>query len=402
MNREACRASASQPGRGQLVPATVLECGDLSPLLRRRLVAVEVQRASEHAGTPALARAVCAPLLAHASCSPTATSRLKKAVTSHRTPNRAATRPCATCGWATRAPDGRGKAIPRRDCKRGDAKGRAPRSPSPLNGERVGVRGAHTHRVRLGFTAQFVFVRPFSSESCVSGSRGLAHPSPSFPLPVEGRGRSEAGSPVIVPIGVSPVRQFPSMCAGGEEFPRQGLLECGDLSPLSRGDLSPSNCRRRDLRMERSRLAPAVACARDRSRAELRRRPVACAKAVTSPRTPNRAPSQLCAPLAAWPRDESQPGRGQLVPATALECGDLSPLSRGDLSPSNCGGRDLRMERSRLAPAVACARDRSRAELRRRPVACAKAVTSHRTPNRAASQPCATLGRAARALVRSF
>ena len=36
----------------------ILECGDLSPLLRRRLVAVKAPRASEPAGTPPLARAV--------------------------------------------------------------------------------------------------------------------------------------------------------------------------------------------------------------------------------------------------------------------------------------------------------------------------------------------------------
>ena len=63
-----------------------LECGDLSPLLRKRLVAVELPRASGHAGVPALARAVNAPSGTHASRISTATSRLGKAVTSHRTP----------------------------------------------------------------------------------------------------------------------------------------------------------------------------------------------------------------------------------------------------------------------------------------------------------------------------
>ena len=67
--------------------APPLECGDLSPLLRRRLVAVELPSASGHAGAPALARAVNAPSLAHAPHRPTATSRLGKAVTSHRTPS---------------------------------------------------------------------------------------------------------------------------------------------------------------------------------------------------------------------------------------------------------------------------------------------------------------------------
>ena len=37
------------------------ECGDLSPLLRRRLVAVELLCAADHADTLALARAVDAP-----------------------------------------------------------------------------------------------------------------------------------------------------------------------------------------------------------------------------------------------------------------------------------------------------------------------------------------------------
>ena len=66
--------------------ATVLECGDWSPLLRRRLVAVELPCGSGHAGTPALARAMNAPSHLHACRSLTATSRLEKAVTSHRTP----------------------------------------------------------------------------------------------------------------------------------------------------------------------------------------------------------------------------------------------------------------------------------------------------------------------------
>ena len=66
--------------------ATVLECGDWSPLLRRRLVAVELTCLLDHASVSALARAVDAPSQLHASRSSTATSRLDKAVTSHRTP----------------------------------------------------------------------------------------------------------------------------------------------------------------------------------------------------------------------------------------------------------------------------------------------------------------------------
>ena len=88
-------------------------------------------------------------------------------------------------------------------------------------------------------------------------------------------------------------------------------------------------------------------------------------------------------------REEADPERGR--PATdwvpALECGDLSPLSRGDLSPSNCGRCRRAMGRSRLAPAPTCVRVRTRTAVRRRPVACAKAVTSHRTPKPAGAAP---------------
>ena len=71
-------------GRGTLFArrVRVLECGDWSPLLRRRLVAVELPRASVPAGVPALARAVSAPLGTRVSRSSTATSRLGKALTS--------------------------------------------------------------------------------------------------------------------------------------------------------------------------------------------------------------------------------------------------------------------------------------------------------------------------------
>ena len=65
--------------------AALVECGDWSLLLRRRLVAVEPRCGSGHAGTPPLARAVNAPSATHDSPNSTATSRLGKAVTSHRT-----------------------------------------------------------------------------------------------------------------------------------------------------------------------------------------------------------------------------------------------------------------------------------------------------------------------------
>ena len=72
-----------------------LECGDLSPLSRRRLVAVELLRALAHASVSALARTVNAPLHSHASRNSTATSRLDKAVTSPRTPKLRAHPPTA-------------------------------------------------------------------------------------------------------------------------------------------------------------------------------------------------------------------------------------------------------------------------------------------------------------------
>ncbi len=74
------------------------------------------------------------------------------------------------------------------------------------------------------------------------------------------------------------------------------------------------------------------------------------------------------------------PPRPARTRASALECGDLSPLSQGDFSPSNRATREDGMGRSPLAPAPARPHDRSRTEVRRRQVACAKAVTSHRTP----------------------
>ena len=74
--------------------------------------------------------------------------------------------------------------------------------------------------------------------------------------------------------------------------------------------------------------------------------------------------------------------RGAGARALPVECGDLSPLCRGDLSPSHVRAREFGMEHSRLAPAQACERGWAHSAVRRRPVACAKAVTSHRTPNR--------------------
>ncbi|GDY22070.1 hypothetical protein LBMAG56_34170 [Verrucomicrobiota bacterium] len=72
--------------------------------------------------------------------------------------------------------------------------GRALSSPSPLNGERVGVRGEKTHGARLELVLVVVWLAVISVVHREIGSRGWEHPSPSFPLPIEGRGRSEAGA----------------------------------------------------------------------------------------------------------------------------------------------------------------------------------------------------------------
>ncbi len=66
--------------------------------------------------------------------------------------------------------------------------------------------------------------------------------------------------------------------------------------------------------------------------------------------------------------------------AAVLECGDLAPLYRGDLSPSSRGVGDCVVGRLQLVPASACVRVRTRGAVRQRQVACAKAVTSHGSP----------------------
>ena len=103
LHNNACRSSTATSRLAKAVtshrtpkPARAavrnLDCGDLSPLLRRRLVAVGVPSASARARVPALARATGAPLHNNACRSSTATSRLEKAVTSHRTPKPARAR----------------------------------------------------------------------------------------------------------------------------------------------------------------------------------------------------------------------------------------------------------------------------------------------------------------------
>ena len=111
-----------------------LECGGWSPLLRRRLVAVKGRCVSEPARTSALARAVNAPFRTHASRNSTATSRLVKAVTSHRTPKpggapahyprrSADFQVCCVAGFQTRGRSGHPQRL---------AKPHAPRTYRPL------------------------------------------------------------------------------------------------------------------------------------------------------------------------------------------------------------------------------------------------------------------------------
>ena len=112
MNTDTKEAARLSAGRSRsecpLSHHRVLECGDSSPLLRRRLVAVELPCGSGHAGALALARAVNAPSRLHASRSLTATSRLEKAVTSPRTPQSRS----LDCGSPSSATVGRSPRLP--------------------------------------------------------------------------------------------------------------------------------------------------------------------------------------------------------------------------------------------------------------------------------------------------
>ncbi|GDY21175.1 hypothetical protein LBMAG56_25210 [Verrucomicrobiota bacterium] len=74
MKRSRRREEADFPTRLTDVHPALLECGDWSRLLRRRLVAVEFPCGFGHAGVRPLARAVNAPLLADASGRSTVTS----------------------------------------------------------------------------------------------------------------------------------------------------------------------------------------------------------------------------------------------------------------------------------------------------------------------------------------
>ena len=95
-------------------------------------------------------------------------------------------------------------------------------------------------------------------------------------------------------------------------------LECGDSSPLSAGDLSPSNVGAR----------PLVSAAVPPSAARLPRR-AAWPTSRPGGQSGDKSPHSIIAPRAA--------ARGP----RPLECGDSSPLSAGDLSPSNVGARPL-------------------------------------------------------------
>ena len=67
-----------------------------------------------------------------------------------------------------------------------------------------------------------------------------------------------------------------------------------------------------------------------------------------------------------------------------LECGDWSPLSRGDLSPSDREAHRHPAGRSQFAPARAPRCERKHWEDSTATSRLPKAVTSHRTPNRRA------------------
>ncbi len=120
-------------------------------------------------------------------------------------------------------------------------------------------------------------------------------------------------------------------------------LECGDLSPLCAGDLSPSNMERRPI--ERSRRGRAFARAAERGAAG----PPSRSSTESGDKSPHSK-----APPARLSRFVSAPV------AVPLECGDLSPLCAGDWSPSNLARRPI--ERNRRGRAFARAAERGAAE----------------------------------------
>ena len=115
------------------------------------------------------------------------------------------------------------------------------------------------------------------------------------------------------------------------------------------------------------------------------REPAVVGRGVLTPPGANRMPLVLDGALrTARPTNAGSPKLRKpgtvSSPPPLLECGDSSPLWRGDWSPSNGGSRPCAMGHSQLAPAVAHTPSQRSPDTRRRPVACAKAVTSHRTP----------------------
>src|SRR6186713_946227 len=98
--------------------------------------------------------------------------------------------------------------------------------------------------------------------------------------------------------------------------PPMRSMECGDLSPLSQGDLSPSH-------------------------------------AETPPTTGNRALNAPSLADKSVSRESGDKSPHSKPPMRSMECGDLSPLSQGDLSPSHAETPPTAGNRALNAPSLA-------------------------------------------------
>ena len=145
-------------------------------------------------------------------------------------------------------------------------------------------------------------------------------------------------------------------------------LDCVDLSPLSRGDSSPflsspNGAVPYQPRAERSAALGWIA----------KWNPALKGRSMGQAARENGSPLQGFG-ASPMPTQGDALGWYESAPLGLTRCS----------SPSIYWNRAWVTERSRLAPAQARGRGRARAEVRRRQVACTKAVTSHRTPNRCA------------------
>ena len=127
-------------------------------------------------------------------------------------------------------------------------------------------------------------------------------------------------------------------------------LECGDSSPLSAGDLSPSNCvvlttpAKRQVQVARRAARRGAAWATSRPSKK---------SGDKSPHSKAQARRQMPLPsfIGALVRDSTERRLNFTGTvwcsehASALECADLSPLLAGDLSPSNCTARTISAKR---------------------------------------------------------